>query len=355
MARSKSGEQARGKSKTAAAVEDLTRGVDKFHVLLAQLADLSREGFPYRDAVRAKTELQIRDTIKRVFGDKSSEYQTYKTFKLRTNTREETTQSVTFLKGLITSIENRKLDLLGIKPAVPPAPDASSPTQAHPQLSLVPPAAHPTQVTITPMTGTAIPHTPSPITMSVALTSNLGIPPGPPTPTTNQIPPIPESSRAGAAIQAIAPTSTPIHSPMATPPTPQAPAPHQPISPSIASPTQAAQPERVTQNGPTALASTQSAPVLSSTARPAPTATTSSTASTPPLAPSSQSGAERPAGSIVPPPASAAGNVAPSPPSTRSRARSSMRLSSPPGVESRPQAPAVSSTRGTLKGDPPPS
>ncbi len=223
MSRSRSAEQPRGKSKHAAAVEELTRGIEKFRELLAQVEDLSREGFPYRDAVRARAELHIRHSIKRIFGDKSPEYQRYKAHKLRINSPEETAHSIVLLEGLIASLENRKLDLLGIKPA-PPLPDTSShsqPAQARPHLSLVPPPGAPTQETITPMAGTEAPVAPSPITMSVAFTTNLDPSFAPPIPSTNRIPSTPGADRAGATGPAPTPAflaSVPVQEANACPP-----------------------------------------------------------------------------------------------------------------------------------------
>lgn len=222
MSRSRSAEQARGKSKNAIAVEELTRGIEKFQELLGQVEDLSREGFPYRDAVRARAELHIRDSIRRIFGEKSSEYQTYKTHKLRTNNQAEMAHSIALLKELIASLENRKLGLLGMKPPSPSAPEApphQQPAQARPQLSLVPPITAPAQVTITPIAGTTTPVTPAPITMSVALTTNLG---ASPTPVTNQPPPSPDPVPSAAEVQAISPATTPTPRPASTPATPPA-------------------------------------------------------------------------------------------------------------------------------------
>jgi hypothetical protein len=138
MARAKSTEQGRIKSKSAA-VDEVNRGVEKLKDLLAQIEDLSREGFPYRDAVRARTELSLRETIRRIFGEKSEEYQTHKTHKLRTGHRAESAPTIAMMKHLIARLEQQKSDLLGVKsPAVDPSPewtpttDASVPTTSRP-------------------------------------------------------------------------------------------------------------------------------------------------------------------------------------------------------------------------------
>lgn len=208
MARVRSAEHARGKSKTTIAAEELTRGIDKFQELLAQVEDLSREGFPYRDAVRARAELQIRDAIRRVFGERSPESQSFKSHRLRIGSPADTAQSLAFLKSLITSLENRKLELLGIKPSTPPLSDEQTThaqqAQSRPQLSLVSPHGTPAQVTITPVAGTATPVAPPPVTMSVALTTNLGTPSAPPLSSASQ--PSATAQPPGSAPSAAAPS-----------------------------------------------------------------------------------------------------------------------------------------------------
>lgn len=128
MARTKSIEQARTKSKTAA-VDEVNRGIEKLMDLMAQIEDLSRDGFPYRDAVRSRTELSLRETIRRIFGEKSEEYQTYKSHKIRASHRAESAQTIAVLKQLVAQLEQQKLDLLGARPA---PTDPSPPTHRNP-------------------------------------------------------------------------------------------------------------------------------------------------------------------------------------------------------------------------------
>lgn len=139
MARAKSAEQGRIKSK-AAAVDEANRGIEKLKGLIAQIEDLSREGFPYRDAVRARTELSLRETIRRIFGEKSDEYQTHKTHKLRTGYRSESVQTIAMLKQLVSQLEQQKSDLLGVKrtSGEPPAAAEALRTADTPTLQAVP-------------------------------------------------------------------------------------------------------------------------------------------------------------------------------------------------------------------------
>lgn len=162
MARAKSAEQTRTKSKTTA-VDDINRGIEQLQQLMAQVEDLSREGFPYQDAVRARTELSLRETIRRIFGEKSEEYQSHKSHKLRISHRTESAQTTSMLKRLVSELEQRKLGLLGIK-SVDAEPSPA--IQRHPDKPLLKPLPAADQASITiaqpsPVTATGSPPTPS--------------------------------------------------------------------------------------------------------------------------------------------------------------------------------------------------
>lgn len=116
MPRAKANEPLRSKTKPNAA-EELTRGINTLRELSTQIDDLSRDGFPYREAVRARTELSFRETIRRLFGEKSPEYQTHKHHKLKVGSRAESAQSTALLKEFIAALEIQKAELLGLTPA----------------------------------------------------------------------------------------------------------------------------------------------------------------------------------------------------------------------------------------------
>lgn len=180
MAKAKSQEQARNRSR-AAAVEEINRGMGKLRGLVAQVEDLSRDGFPYQEAVRARSELGLRESIRQIFGEKSKEYQTHKNHRLRVNNRAESEQTLVVLKELLASLEAQKLELLGQKPpANPPAEPPPQPIAARmpePVAPAPPPTqAGPAHVTITPLVAPASHAAPQPFTMSVAFTTNMGIP-----------------------------------------------------------------------------------------------------------------------------------------------------------------------------------
>lgn len=189
MARAKTSEQSRLRTKSAT-VEELARGVGNLQEFLAQVEDLSREGFPYLDAARARTELQFRECIRRTFGEKSSEFQEHRHHKLLMGSPEETQQSIALIKSLITKLEQKKRDLHGGPPLAQASPTVpTSPTPTRPQMTLVPPA---TQTVPMTMMQTA-PITPPPVLMSVAMTTNLDLASVVATPTQ------PQSNQAGTA------------------------------------------------------------------------------------------------------------------------------------------------------------
>ena len=167
MARAKTSEQSRVRAKSAT-VEELARGVGNLQEFLAQVEDLSREGFPYLDAARARTELQFRECIRRTFGEKSSEFQEHRHHKLLIGSPEETQQSIALVKNLIAKLEQKKRDLQGGPPAQAQATVQTSPIPSRPQITLVPPAIQTVPMT---MMQTA-PITP-PVLKSVAMTANL--------------------------------------------------------------------------------------------------------------------------------------------------------------------------------------
>ncbi len=199
MARAKSS----GRSKTALAIEEINQGIDMLRKQVAKVEDLKSEGFPYRDAFRARAELQIRESIRRIFGDKSPEFQAHQHYKLRTNTPTEITETLSMLNGLIAKLESKKLDLLGLSPGEPSAspPQAGTP-QSAPHLALVPPA----RVTVASLVP---PVAPPPVTMSIPLATNVAAAPASATatsPAPSAQPPAPPQ----AAVAAAPPNSPPV-------------------------------------------------------------------------------------------------------------------------------------------------
>ena len=187
MARAKTTEPSRLRSKTAT-VEDLTRGARELQELLAQMGDLGREGFPYLDAARARTELQFRECIRRTFGEKSPEFQEHRHHRLLMDSPEETRQSIALIKALMATLEQKIIDPQGghSPQETSPSPPASAPSApARPPITVVPASISTVQVTM--------PHavlvTPPPVV--AALTPNLDLAPAAALPSPHPIPPLP--------------------------------------------------------------------------------------------------------------------------------------------------------------------
>jgi len=260
MPRAKSSEQSRSRPK-AATIEELTRGVGKLQEFLSQVEDLGREGFPYMDAARARTELQFRECVRRTFGEKSPEFHEHRHHKLLMNSPEETQQSIALIKTLITTIEQKKRELQGGPPPQQlPSTPATSPIVTRPQMTLVPASIPTVQMT---MMHTA-PVAPPPLIMSVAMTTHLdpssaatapSLPtpqpeplPNPPAPTqtaTSSAPPQPVIRPATAALHQSTHTLQPAPAalPQASRPTP--PPRHEPEP--VAPPTFSATPAHAIQ------------------------------------------------------------------------------------------------------------
>ena len=149
MARAKS-ERARSKS---LAIDDLTQSIEQLQAFIPKLEDLGRDGFPYLEGALTRTELQLRECIKRAFGDKSPEFQTHRHLKLALSSATEKKQTLTLLRSLIASLEDKKMELQGLKPAVAQAAPLSTP----PQIGLVPPSGSTAQVSVTTVTTTSRP------------------------------------------------------------------------------------------------------------------------------------------------------------------------------------------------------
>ncbi len=209
MARAKTSEQQRSRSKPNA-VEELTRGITTLRELSIQIDDLSRDGFPYGEAVRARTELSLRETIRRLFGEKSPEYQAHKNHKLRIGNRTESGLSTTLLKELIATLESQKAELLGLKPdeatAVAPVTPERTTLTAVPPGKLSESSAVPGAQNIAPLaTGstanasvTPIVATAAPLSQPVSSIPSITIPPpvaAPPMPTPAASTPRPQPIR----------------------------------------------------------------------------------------------------------------------------------------------------------------
>jgi len=211
MARAKPSEQTRGRSK-AAMIDDLARGAGELQEFLARVEDLAREGFPYLDAARARTELQFRECLRRTFGEKSPEFQEHRHHRLLMGSPEEKRQSITLIRTLIATLEQKKLDLQGGPPPQQiPTPPPAPPVPKPPQMTVVPASISTVQMTMA-QTG---PIAPPPVAMAVALTTNLDL--AAPIAAPNSPPPSRPPSDSPREPEALKPSAIPSEPPPASP------------------------------------------------------------------------------------------------------------------------------------------
>ncbi len=145
-------ESGRARPKNAAAIEVVNDCLQMMRELLAQVADLKQEGHPYRDAIRTRAELQVRECARRVFGDRSPEAVQWKAYHVRSTSPKEVAESITQLHNLVAQFERKKLELLGLAPPAPEKSETPAPT---------PPVAEP-PVPVSPVAVSPIPAAPPP-------------------------------------------------------------------------------------------------------------------------------------------------------------------------------------------------
>ena len=124
MAKVSAKDPSRSRAKNASALEAVATSITKLQELLVQAEDLKQEGFPYRDAVRARVELHVRECAKVVFGERAPESQQWKHYHVRATTPGEVVTTIAQLHELLGQLERKKLELLGIPP-----PPSSQPNE----------------------------------------------------------------------------------------------------------------------------------------------------------------------------------------------------------------------------------
>ena len=141
MARTHSADNSQSLPKSIS-LEEIETGTIRLQEVLTAINDFSQDGFPYRDAAKSKAELQFRECVKHVFGERSQEFQAFRDYKLRTSSKAEVAQSIAAVTSLMQTLENKKLEIQGVKPPPIVAPRTQ---KIHPsataQIRMVPPAA----------------------------------------------------------------------------------------------------------------------------------------------------------------------------------------------------------------------
>ncbi|MGH7208878.1 MAG: hypothetical protein ACREIL_05785 [Nitrospiraceae bacterium] len=101
--------------------QEVEEAIEKLRARIAQVDELKKDGLPYRDALRVTAEFQIRETIREIYGEKSPEFQEHEHHRIYSLTKTEIAETLVMLQGLITDLEDKKLELLaGKRPAARP-------------------------------------------------------------------------------------------------------------------------------------------------------------------------------------------------------------------------------------------
>ncbi|MCP9463696.1 MAG: hypothetical protein NNA25_02745 [Nitrospira sp.] len=101
--------------------ENVAQQTARLQEILAAIRDLSQEGFPYQDAAKTKVELQVRECVRQIFGDRSPEFQAFRHYRLRVSTPTEVAESIGAVENLLQTIRQRQAQSQeSADPASPP-------------------------------------------------------------------------------------------------------------------------------------------------------------------------------------------------------------------------------------------
>ena len=103
------------KQKVFASADEISHSIVKLRARIHQVEELKRDGLPYRDALRVTAEYQIRDTIRDIFGERAPEYLDHQHLRIRVNNKHSINETISLLQHLVVSLEERRLDLLGLR------------------------------------------------------------------------------------------------------------------------------------------------------------------------------------------------------------------------------------------------
>lgn len=160
MTRSKAFDPEQFREKTFANADEVAGGLEQLRALIKPVNELKREGNPYKDAERSKLEFQIKDALRDIFGEDSSEYQQNKNFRIKSTAKSEISHAVDFLDSLIAYLEDKKLELEGKKPKPVAPPPPPPPVMEQP--AVVPPPPRPVAPPPPPPVAPAPPPPPPP-------------------------------------------------------------------------------------------------------------------------------------------------------------------------------------------------
>jgi hypothetical protein len=103
------------KDKVFTSAEEISQSIVKLRARIHQVEELKKDGLPYRDALRVTAEYQLRDTILEIFGERSPEYLQHQNLRIKVNSKHSINETISLLQHLVVSLEERRLDLLGLR------------------------------------------------------------------------------------------------------------------------------------------------------------------------------------------------------------------------------------------------
>lgn len=104
------------KDKVFTSADEISQSISKLRARIHQVEELKRDGLPYRDALRVTAEYQLRDSIREIFGERSPEYLQHQHLRIKVNSRHSVNETISLLQHLVVSLEERRMDLLGLRP-----------------------------------------------------------------------------------------------------------------------------------------------------------------------------------------------------------------------------------------------
>jgi hypothetical protein len=107
------------KDKVFASTDEISQSISKLRARIHQVEELKRDGLPYRDALRVTAEYQLRDSIREIFGDRSPEYLQHQNLRIKVNSKQSVNETISLLQHLVVSLEERRMDLLGLRSPTP--------------------------------------------------------------------------------------------------------------------------------------------------------------------------------------------------------------------------------------------
>lgn len=158
MAKSKSTDHSPIRAKIFASQEEILQAIAKLQGRISQVEELAKDGLPYRDALRVTTEVQIKETIREIFGEHSPEFRIHQHHRIKSPSEEDIAETCAMIEGLIENLEDKQRSFPGggasaTRPAQPkerpaeslPSRPAPPPVKPGPVAASSPPRPQPVQ------------------------------------------------------------------------------------------------------------------------------------------------------------------------------------------------------------------